>query len=100
MGAVLLDGTRFREIASLTPDDFLLERHRSIFIRTLDHARGEYIDRVTVAEELDRHSELGPDGARERGIPEGVVLADAGYGNDTRFRTQLTKMEFLTWLVS
>jgi SRSO17 transposase len=31
--------------------------------------------------------------ARERGIPEGVVLADAGYGNDTRFRTQLTKME-------
>src|SRR6476469_77683 len=24
--------------------------------------------------------------ARQRGIPEGVVLADAGYGNDTRFR--------------
>jgi SRSO17 transposase len=31
--------------------------------------------------------------ARERGIPEGVILADAGYGNDTGFRTQLTKME-------
>ena len=31
--------------------------------------------------------------ARQRGIPEGVVLADAGYGNDTAFRTQLTKME-------
>jgi len=31
--------------------------------------------------------------ARERGIPEGVVLADAGYGTDTRFRAQLTKME-------
>jgi SRSO17 transposase len=31
--------------------------------------------------------------ARQRGIPEGVVLADAGYGNDTGFRTQLTKME-------
>ena len=29
--------------------------------------------------------------ARERGIPEGVVLADAGYGNDTQFRTQLTE---------
>jgi SRSO17 transposase len=31
--------------------------------------------------------------ARERGIPEGVVLADAGYGTDTEFRTQLTKLE-------
>jgi SRSO17 transposase len=31
--------------------------------------------------------------ARERGIPEGVVLADAGYGTDTGFRTQLTKMK-------
>lgn len=31
--------------------------------------------------------------ARERGIPEGVVLADAGYGTDTGFRAQLTKME-------
>jgi SRSO17 transposase len=31
--------------------------------------------------------------ARKRGIPEGVVLADAGYGTDTGFRAQLTKME-------
>jgi len=30
--------------------------------------------------------------ARQRGIPEGVVLADAGYGNDTRFRMALTEM--------
>lgn len=30
--------------------------------------------------------------ARERGIPEGIVLADAGYGNDTGFRTKLTHM--------
>lgn len=29
--------------------------------------------------------------ARERGIPEGVVLADAGYGNDTSFRMALTQ---------
>jgi len=27
--------------------------------------------------------------ARERGVPEGVVLADAGYGNDTQFRALL-----------
>ncbi len=31
--------------------------------------------------------------ARERGIPQGVVLADAGYGVDTGFRAALTKME-------
>jgi len=31
--------------------------------------------------------------ARQRGIPQGVVLADAGYGNDTGFRRALTEME-------
>ena len=31
-------------------------------------------------------------GARARGIPEGVVLADAGYGMDTNFRSELTKL--------
>jgi len=31
--------------------------------------------------------------ARERGIPQGVVLADAGYGNDTGFRAELTKLQ-------
>jgi SRSO17 transposase len=31
--------------------------------------------------------------ARQRGIPQGAVLADAGYGVDTSFRTALTKME-------
>jgi SRSO17 transposase len=30
--------------------------------------------------------------ARERHLPEGVILADAGYGNDTKFRLELTKM--------
>jgi len=30
--------------------------------------------------------------ARERNLPKGVVLADAGYGNDTGFRTELTKV--------
>jgi SRSO17 transposase len=29
--------------------------------------------------------------ARERGVPEGVVLADAGYGNDTQFRERLSE---------
>jgi SRSO17 transposase len=31
--------------------------------------------------------------ARDRGIPEGVVLADAGYGTDTGFCTELTKLQ-------
>jgi SRSO17 transposase len=31
--------------------------------------------------------------ARQRGIRKGVVLADAGYGTDTGFRTELTKLE-------
>jgi SRSO17 transposase len=31
--------------------------------------------------------------ARLRGIPEGIVRADAGYGTDTAFRTELSKLE-------
>jgi SRSO17 transposase len=36
--------------------------------------------------------------ARDRGIPQGVVLADAGYGTDTNFRTELTKLK-MTYVV-
>jgi SRSO17 transposase len=36
--------------------------------------------------------------ARERGVPVGVVLADAGYGNDTQFRRRLTEWG-LTYIV-
>jgi SRSO17 transposase len=36
--------------------------------------------------------------ARQRGLPQGAVLADAGYGNDTRFRAELTRME-LTYVM-
>src|SRR3984885_7902867 len=36
--------------------------------------------------------------ARDEGVPEGVVLADAGYGINTAFRTALTRMR-LTYLV-
>ena len=32
--------------------------------------------------------------ALQRGLPAGVVLADAGYGNDTQFRVQLTEWKF------
>ena len=30
--------------------------------------------------------------AMEQGVPVGVVLADAGYGNGTQFRTELTQL--------
>lgn len=33
--------------------------------------------------------------ARQRGLPQGVILADAGYGNDSNFRAALTKMELI-----
>jgi SRSO17 transposase len=36
--------------------------------------------------------------ARERGLPQGVVLADAGYGTDTDFRAELTKLQ-MTYVV-
>jgi SRSO17 transposase len=36
--------------------------------------------------------------ARERGVPQGVVLADAGYGTDSGFRAELTNLE-MTYVV-
>lgn len=40
--------------------------------------------------------------ARQRGVPEGVVLADAGYGNDTQFRTRLSewKLQYVVGIQS
>ena len=32
--------------------------------------------------------------ARERGVPEGVVLSDAGYGNDSQFRERLSEWKW------
>src|SRR5215467_5882107 len=60
LGSVLLDDSRFIEIAGiLTNDDFALEKHRRIFIRMSElHERGEKIDRVTLANELLRYNEL------------------------------------------
>src|ERR1022692_848169 len=60
LGSVLLDDSRFIDIAGIvTNDDFVLEKHRRIFARMSElHARGEKIDRVTVANELMRYNEL------------------------------------------
>jgi hypothetical protein len=60
LGSILLDDEAFAgATTSLSTDDFSLEKHRRIFRRIGDlSARGERIDRVTVAEELSRHGEL------------------------------------------
>ena len=60
LGSIMIDETVYIQAAGiLEPDDFSLEKHRRIFVRMGDlHARGEKIDRVTVANELLRHGEL------------------------------------------
>lgn len=60
LGSVLLNDARFVEVAGiLNPDDFALEKHRRIFVRMSElHERGEKIDRITLANELQRYNEL------------------------------------------
>jgi replicative DNA helicase len=60
LGSVLLDDSRFVEIAGLiTVDDFALEKHRRIYARMIElHEAGEKIDRVTLANQLLRYNEL------------------------------------------
>lgn len=59
LGSILLDGTKFTECSgAITPDVFMLEKHRTIWKRMCDLAeRGDVIDRMTVANELMRHGE-------------------------------------------
>src|SRR5689334_8826498 len=60
LGSILMDDSVYIQAAGLLePADFSLEKHRRIFVRMGDlHARGEKIDRVTIANELLRHGEL------------------------------------------
>jgi replicative DNA helicase len=60
LGAILTDESYFVQIAgTLEADDFSLEKHRRIFLRMTDvNARGEEIDRVTLANELMKHGQL------------------------------------------
>ena len=60
LGAILMDDTYFIQAAgTLEADDFSLEKHRRIYGRMLDlSARGERIDRVTVANELMKQNQL------------------------------------------
>jgi len=60
LGSILLDGELYVQAAGvLEADDFSLESHRRIFTRMGElQERGENIDRITLANELMRHSQL------------------------------------------
>jgi len=60
LGAILMDDALYIQVAgTLDADDFSLEKHRRIFQRMGElYARSERIDRVTVANELMKHSQL------------------------------------------
>jgi replicative DNA helicase len=60
LGSILLNDDSYADIAGvLTADDFSLEKHRRIFERMNDlYGCGENIDRVTVANELQKRGQL------------------------------------------
>jgi replicative DNA helicase len=60
LSAILLDDSQLIGVgATLSPDDFSIEKHRLIFARMLDLAeRNERIDRLTLANELLRRGQL------------------------------------------
>lgn len=60
LGSIMLEeGLYIQAAGTLEADDFSLDQHRRIFSRMGElHERGESIDRVTLANELLRHSEL------------------------------------------
>jgi hypothetical protein len=60
LGSIPLDAEAFGDaLASLSADDFSIEKHRRIFCRMSDlHVRGKTIDRVTIANELLNRNEL------------------------------------------
>ena len=60
LGSILLDDSLYIQAAgTLEPDDFSLEKHRRIFRRMGElQSRAERIDRITLANELMKYSEL------------------------------------------
>ena len=60
LGSVLLDDQLFPQVGgALTADDFILEKHKLIFLRMKDLAeRPERIEYLTLVNELERHGQL------------------------------------------
>lgn len=98
LGAILNDPDSFPLVAGdLTPEDFSLESHRRIFQRLGSIAeRGERIDRVALANELMRHSELESVGglsylmSLDEGIPQ--IVNVFGYVRIVREKATLRKI--------
>lgn len=60
LGSILLNQDVYFQVAgAIEPEDFSLEKHRRIFARMKDlYARGEKIDRLTIANELMKQGQL------------------------------------------
>lgn len=60
LGSVLLDDSLFPQVdAALDAEDFILEKHKRIFLRMKDLAdKPERIEYLTLVEELDKHGQL------------------------------------------
>jgi replicative DNA helicase len=60
LGSIQLSGELYADVAAvLCPEDFSLEKHRRIFARMKDlYDRGVKIDRVTLANELQKYGQL------------------------------------------
>lgn len=101
LGSILLDDTYFPQASSiLVAADFSLEKNRRIFLRMSDiHARGEKIDRVTVANELQKHKQLeSVDGltylvSLDDGLPQ--IFNLESYARIVREKAQLRNLVFL-----
>jgi len=100
LGAVLVDPECFPMVGGeLTPEDFSLESHRRIFQRMHSLAeRGDRIDRVALANELMRHSELESAGglsylmSLDEGIPQSLNVF--GYIGIVKEKATLRKVIF------
>ncbi|GAB4366541.1 MAG: replicative DNA helicase [Bryobacter sp.] len=100
LGAILLDPDSFVLVGGdLKSEDFTLEAHRRIFERMgAIHARGEKIDRVGLADELMRHSELESVGglsylmSLDEGIPQ--IVNVHGYVRIIREKSTLRRIIF------
>ena len=84
LGAILMDPANYIQVAgSVDTEDFTLEKHKRIWLRMTEiYARGESIDRVTVANELMKHAQLeSVDGLSylielDNGLPQIFPLED------------------------
>lgn len=100
LGSIVLRDAAYLQVAPvLQPDDFSLEKHRRIYARMGDLSeRGVRIDRVTLANELDKQGQLeSVDGlsylvSLDEGLPE-IANLDA-YVNIVRDKSTLRKAIF------